>query len=544
MVVVIRGTFDLGGGRYFLFAPFFPNLEGKFTVSYLVRLHYTILKSLMSTCRVLRWLSISHLINYPTPESSVSTPRQIIKSTMSEQIKRTNSLIMQGKLSIRPDIPPLTSRPHKNVIYLAWMNPRKLDGSHYSDIEVTKIMNNSGALFNTVKIGMSGDGIEGAIRKVKDRSTYTMFAAMEFIILDVPTDMALYFEQLSLTMCSTSTDRDFGEFRVCRKEVAKTWIITLNQRLNERVVSENNPNGMFLHPFKMWRGKLDSRVGASQLAEEKNKESSIYILTIDVGESLNLSESNIAQLESVPHFYTLLTMVHFGVTTQNVRKRLTQYLWYMPVPALKTRYVKVNNSMHIENCIKTHFSGNLQIVMGNSELNTREALSNVSILQLQNWIQEFIDSDSPQCKLPDDGSTFYELTLTRREDRSMLPIPSALIVVAASCGFTTIGEITSKIDNVNLTYPGDRAFWDNDNFKNASGTMQFRYISLKNHTKLELDCLQFFNRYFDLDGRVLNDEESNWVVLRTRYNNSTDGERIGLPYGDWSKQVVLLNHFL
>ena len=49
----------------------------------------------------------------------------------------------------------------------------------------------------------------------------------------------------------------------------------------------------------------------------------------------------------------------------------------------------------------------------------------------------------------------------------------------------------------------------NDNFKNARGSLQFKYISMKNCTKLELDCLQFFDRYFDLDGRILNDEESN-----------------------------------
>ena len=139
---------------------------------------------------------------------------------------------------------------------------------------------------------------------------------------------------------------------------------------------------MFLHPFKMWRGKLDGRVGASKLAEEKHNESFIYILTIDVAESLNLSASNIAQLESVPHFYMLLTMVHFGVTTRNIQKRLGHYLWYMPVPALKTCYVNVYNSMHIENHIKSHFAGNLQIVMGNTAYNTRESLSNVTILQL------------------------------------------------------------------------------------------------------------------------------------------------------------------
>lgn len=67
---------------------------------------------------------------------------------------------------------------------------------------------------------------------------------------------------------------------------------------------------------------------------------------------------------------------------------------------------------------------------------------------------------------------------------------------------------------------------------------------MKNYTKLELDCLQFFSRYFDLAGRVLNDEETDWVILRVRYNNNTDRERIGLPYKDWSKQVVLLNNFL
>lgn len=78
-----------------------------------------------------------------------------------------NELINRGRLSIHPPLPPLNERHHKSVIYLSWMNLRKIDGSHYTVNEEATIKNNTGQLFDTVKIGMSDRGIEGALMKIK-----------------------------------------------------------------------------------------------------------------------------------------------------------------------------------------------------------------------------------------------------------------------------------------------------------------------------------------------------------------------------------------
>ena len=64
-------------------------------------------------------------------------------------------------------------------------------------------------------------------------------------------EVAVYFEQLSLSICATSKADDFGEFCVCGKARGFEWFSLLQDRLNAK---------MYLNSFKMYHGKIDCRL--------------------------------------------------------------------------------------------------------------------------------------------------------------------------------------------------------------------------------------------------------------------------------------------
>ena len=151
-------------------------------------------------------------------------------------------------------------------------------------------------------------------------------------------------------------------------------------------LTEENPQGMYLHPFNMYHGTIDTRCGATNTAQERPRELSLfYIIDIDT-DILGLTQHNIQQLKSVPEFYTLFTMIHFGVSFRvdkfsgelNIA-RLGDYLQCLPVRQLRCSYVKVYNAIEIENHIKSCMS---QQMMFNIEgeprpFHTRECIHGV-----------------------------------------------------------------------------------------------------------------------------------------------------------------------
>ena len=104
-----------------------------------------------------------------------------------------------------------------------------------------------------------------------------MFAQIQFLIMEVPSGFAHYFEQLMLSLCYTGPN-DFGEFRTCGKVFAE-------QCLNRLHTIVNSNNGHGINPFRQFRGKMDFRTGRPQHAQRRpGRNSLFYILDIPLVE--------------------------------------------------------------------------------------------------------------------------------------------------------------------------------------------------------------------------------------------------------------------
>eukprot|EP00956_Cyclotella_meneghiniana_P000416 scaffold478_cov63-Cyclotella_meneghiniana.AAC.12 len=422
----------------------------------------------------------------------------------SEIMYKINLLIRRGDISIRPEIPPLEERPHRNAIYFHFVNPRKINREYFTESQLATIKNNTGNLLDITKIGFSSHGIEGCLSKIQHRSRYVMWGAMECYILEVPNKMAFYFEQLSLSICATSVADDFGEFRVCGKARVLQWFSLLQERLNANVVSDENPKAMYLHPFKMYHGKVDCRRGGTNTARNRQGVLSMfYIIDIDP-EDIGLTENNIEELKTVEDFYCLFTMIHFGVSFATDKdsgeltlSRLHNYLQEIPVRQLRCVYIKVYNANAIENHIKNDMSQQMMFVIdGEPEpIHTRECIHGVNNHDLVAHVERYIENNQ-SCRLPSNESVFVHNPLTRNYINNR--IPSVVFVLGLSCGHITKSEVRQAIH-------------------------------------------KYFGEYPD---RLLDRTESNWTVLRERYDNDVDRRGIPLPVNEWKKQHVLLHHFI
>ena len=171
----------------------------------------------------------------------------------------------------------------------------------------------------------------------------------------------------------------------------------------------------------------------------------------------------------------------------------------------------------------------------------REWIHNETSSFIRVMAERYIHVINPTCLTPQ--SQFTAPRVFERV-RQFYHVPSSLLVLAKLLGHATTNEIQHMIQNgIPMSSPNDNILFMNNNFVSATATIQTKYITIDGG-ELDFICMSAINNHSNLGVRVLNQNESNWTVLRTRYSNPIDEQRIGLPRNQWTKQHCLLNHFL
>lgn len=159
----------------------------------------------------------------------------------------------------------------------------------FSPSEVEEIMKYEELqkIFKSIRIGCSKSE-DGAINKIYRKSTYISFAALQFIIIDVPSGMKAYlFEQLLLLRFSqTKLNRDqFGEYRfgVSWKEVVKTI-----ENLKENMYTK------WSHRATIQRGFVDARQsGINKMGSNDGGDGASFFYLVQYGFSDELGETSV-----------------------------------------------------------------------------------------------------------------------------------------------------------------------------------------------------------------------------------------------------------
>ena len=370
-----------------------------------------------------------------------------------------------------------------------------------------------------------------------------MFAQIQFLIMEVPSGFAHYFEQLMLSLCYTGPN-DFGEFRTCGKVFAE-------QCLNRLHTIVNSNNGHGINPFRQFRGKMDFRTGRPYQAQRRpGRNSLFYILDIPLVEGLGLTHQNISQLHNNSRdFWELLTMVKPGISfaipnAGAIPERVRDYLYYLPIRRLRMTYIRVLDAPAIENHISLTFTNKKKYRIGGRVYNHREWIHDEATSYIQLLVLQFINVTNRSCLTAE--SQFTPSTIFERHIlRNHASIPSSLFVLALSLGHATTHEIQHMMQNgISMYSPDDRILFMNNQFVSTTPTVQMQYVSIVGG-ELDMFCCETIINSNGVAPRILNANESNWTSLRIIYSqNQIDRQRIGVPQNQWTKQHCLLNHFL